>query len=231
MKVSSLDVNGGIELMMKMRQWQGLVSVESETVNSIGCRENDMGEDFEEPIMEGQLMLDAFRCVEDVDPPQAPLVPRLGKKECYEKMFSATKSKQKRNEDSSSTWSSAIVFISKHSDKIIHDEAVHLLEVGKRLGLSLAISDEAVIKQFFELEKRDQKARREAYGGQDYGWSFISSVDRSRGLFNLWNSSFQYVSSFSGPDFAGVCLDWKNRHRVFIVNVYSPCSLSGKEAI
>ncbi|PNX55006.1 hypothetical protein L195_g048630 [Trifolium pratense] len=49
----------------------------------------------------------------------------------------------------------------------------------------------------------------------------------SGGLLSVWNIGiFTFKFSFTGDDFLGVCIEW-NSGLLYIVNIYSPCSLSG----
>jgi len=61
-------------------------------------------------------------------------------------------------------------------------------------------------------------------------YNFTPTVGNSGGILSIWCSSRgRPVFSFSGPGFVGVCLEWGVlRHRCFIVNVYSKCSLAMK---
>jgi hypothetical protein len=53
----------------------------------------------------------------------------------------------------------------------------------------------------------------------------------SGGLLSIWNKDlFSFKYSFSGSGFLGVCVEWKES-LLYIVNIYSPCSLSGKRKL
>ncbi|KAK2435690.1 hypothetical protein QL285_020733 [Trifolium repens] len=53
----------------------------------------------------------------------------------------------------------------------------------------------------------------------------------SGGLLSVWNKDlFSFSFSFSGTGYLGVCVEWKST-LLYIVNIYSPCSLAGKRQL
>lgn len=63
------------------------------------------------------------------------------------------------------------------------------------------------------------------------GWSISKAEGRFGGLVILWKEqNIDVVLSFKRLGFLGIKVWWKDRFYYF-VNVYSPCSLSGKKLL
>jgi hypothetical protein len=62
-------------------------------------------------------------------------------------------------------------------------------------------------------------------------WVAKESNGMSGGLLSIWNKDlFSFKFSFYGDGFLGVCAEWKEG-LLYIVNIYSPCSMSGKRKL
>jgi exonuclease III len=69
------------------------------------------------------------------------------------------------------------------------------------------------------------------WGHKDVKWVAKESNGFSGGMLTIWNKDlFSFNYSFSGGGFLGVCVEWKE-DLLYIVNVYSPCSMSGKRKL
>ncbi|PNX75860.1 cysteine-rich receptor-like protein kinase, partial [Trifolium pratense] len=69
------------------------------------------------------------------------------------------------------------------------------------------------------------------WGHKDVEWLAIESCGLSGGLLSIWTKGlFSFRYSFSGSGFLGICVEWKDG-LLYIVNIYSPCSLSGKRKL
>jgi hypothetical protein len=68
------------------------------------------------------------------------------------------------------------------------------------------------------------------WGGEDCQWVHLPAVGNSGEILSIWcKSAASLIFSFTGENFVGVCLDWGPlNQRVFIINVYSRCDMSGK---
>jgi hypothetical protein len=71
------------------------------------------------------------------------------------------------------------------------------------------------------------------WGGDDCQWAFLPSSGNSGGILSIWNTSTMSLKfTFVGDGFVGVCLEWGALKKMcFVVNVYSPCDLSGKRRL
>jgi hypothetical protein len=69
------------------------------------------------------------------------------------------------------------------------------------------------------------------WGNTDIMWIAKESNGLSGGLLSMWNKNFlPYKYSFTGDGFLGMCFEWRGG-LLYIVNVYSPCSLAGKRKL
>ncbi|PNX65767.1 hypothetical protein L195_g054707, partial [Trifolium pratense] len=69
------------------------------------------------------------------------------------------------------------------------------------------------------------------WGHKDAEWVAKESIGLSGGLLMMWNAGmFKIKFCFSGDSFLGLCVEWKEGN-LYIINVYSPCSLSGKRKL
>ncbi|XP_045791609.1 uncharacterized protein LOC123886326 [Trifolium pratense] len=69
------------------------------------------------------------------------------------------------------------------------------------------------------------------WGHNDVEWLALESCGLSGGLLTIWNKGlFAFRFSFTGIGFLGICVEWKDG-LLYIVNIYSPCSLSGKRKL
>jgi exonuclease III len=69
------------------------------------------------------------------------------------------------------------------------------------------------------------------WGHIDVEWVVKESRGLSGGMLIIWNKDlFNFRYSFNGDGFLGLCVEWKSG-LLYIVNVYSPCSLSGKRKL
>ncbi|KAK2445049.1 hypothetical protein QL285_016023 [Trifolium repens] len=69
------------------------------------------------------------------------------------------------------------------------------------------------------------------WGHKDILWVAKESDGLSGGLLSVWNKDlFTFNYSFIGNGFLGVCVEWKDG-LLYIVNIYSPCSMAGKRKL
>ncbi|PNY11621.1 cysteine-rich receptor-like protein kinase, partial [Trifolium pratense] len=69
------------------------------------------------------------------------------------------------------------------------------------------------------------------WGHKDVEWVAKGSVGLSGGLLIMWNADlFKVKFCFSGDNFLGLCVEWKEG-TLYIINVYSSCSLAGKRKL
>ncbi|XP_045795937.1 uncharacterized protein LOC123890379 [Trifolium pratense] len=69
------------------------------------------------------------------------------------------------------------------------------------------------------------------WGYKDVVWIAKESIGLSGGMLSIWNKDlFSFRYSFIGVGFLGICVEWKNG-LLYIVNIYSPCSLAGKRKL
>jgi hypothetical protein len=69
------------------------------------------------------------------------------------------------------------------------------------------------------------------WGHKDVRWIIKESNGLSGGLISIWNEDlFSFHFSFSGDGFLGVCGVWKDS-LIYVVNIYSPCSIAGKRKL
>ncbi|GAU32253.1 hypothetical protein TSUD_53800 [Trifolium subterraneum] len=69
------------------------------------------------------------------------------------------------------------------------------------------------------------------WGHKDVEWVAKESDGLSGGLLIMWNEGlFKVKFCFSGDEFLGLCVEWKEGI-LYIVDVYSPCSFSGKRKL
>jgi hypothetical protein len=68
------------------------------------------------------------------------------------------------------------------------------------------------------------------WGHQEVGWVVQEAVGRSGGMLIMWNnSSLKLLSTFSGNGYLGIKVE-REGNILFLVNIYSPCSLAGKKS-
>ncbi|XP_045791747.1 uncharacterized protein LOC123886474 [Trifolium pratense] len=69
------------------------------------------------------------------------------------------------------------------------------------------------------------------WGHKNVEWVAKESVGLSGGLLIMWNAGlFKVKFSFTSDSFLGLCVEWKEG-TLYIINVYSPCNLSGKRKL
>ncbi|KAK2445688.1 hypothetical protein QL285_016590 [Trifolium repens] len=69
------------------------------------------------------------------------------------------------------------------------------------------------------------------WGHIDIEWVAKESSGLSGVLLSIWNTDlFSYRYSFTGDGFLGICVEWKSS-LLYIVNIYSSCTLSGKRKL
>ncbi|PNX92925.1 hypothetical protein L195_g016071, partial [Trifolium pratense] len=69
------------------------------------------------------------------------------------------------------------------------------------------------------------------WGHKDVEWVAKELVGMSGGLLIMWNAGlFKVKFSFTSDSFPGLCVEWKEG-TLYIINVYSPCNLSGKRKL
>ncbi|PNY01857.1 cysteine-rich receptor-like protein kinase, partial [Trifolium pratense] len=69
------------------------------------------------------------------------------------------------------------------------------------------------------------------WGHKDVRWVVQEPVGLSGGMLIIWNSdSFKFLSSFSGNGFLGITVE-RESVVLHIVNIYSPCNISGKKKL
>jgi len=68
------------------------------------------------------------------------------------------------------------------------------------------------------------------WGGIDCDWAFRPSEGNSGGILSIWRkSSSNFLFSFQGEGYVGVCLEWGvEKKRCIVVNIYSKCDLVAK---
>ncbi|GKV24110.1 hypothetical protein SLEP1_g33762 [Rubroshorea leprosula] len=83
------------------------------------------------------------------------------------------------------------------------------------------------------MEVVDKKLCRRVWGTEDFEWIAKPSVGLSGGLLCVWNNkTFKMNEVIEGDHFIGVSGTWGEEGvPVYIVNIYSPCDLSGKRAL
>ncbi|GKV25404.1 hypothetical protein SLEP1_g34851 [Rubroshorea leprosula] len=123
---------------------------------------------------------------------------------------------------------------------------------------SVAEDDDEMIQRIEELEERDRKAKkdmayrdmgvnsketklemvdrnicRRVWGTEDFDWVSKPSNGMSGGLLCVWNSKvLKKEEVLEGENFIGVYGLWgEDKLPVNIVNIYSPCQLTGKRAL
>jgi hypothetical protein len=71
------------------------------------------------------------------------------------------------------------------------------------------------------------------WGSRDVGWLAVPSRGNSDGLLSLWNKDkYSLVFSFTGEDFAGVCLNIIQEQRIcYVLNVYAKCDLVARRSL
>jgi hypothetical protein len=74
---------------------------------------------------------------------------------------------------------------------------------------------------------------RGLWGSDDCSWAFLPSVGNSGGIVSIWRKSeSNFLFSFVGEGFVGVCLEWgRNKELCFVVNIYSKCDLPAKRRL
>ncbi|PNX71762.1 cysteine-rich receptor-like protein kinase, partial [Trifolium pratense] len=69
------------------------------------------------------------------------------------------------------------------------------------------------------------------WGHKDVEWVSKESNGLSGGMLTVWNTGlFTFRYRFTGDGFLGVCVEWKSS-LLYIVNIYSSCSMSGKRKL
>jgi exonuclease III len=69
------------------------------------------------------------------------------------------------------------------------------------------------------------------WGHKDVCWVSKEADGLSGGMLLIWNlASFKLLSKFSGDGFLGIQVE-KDNTKLFLVNIYSPCSISGKKKL
>jgi exonuclease III len=69
------------------------------------------------------------------------------------------------------------------------------------------------------------------WGHKEVGWVAQEAVGRSGGMLIMWNnSSLKLLSTFSGNGYLGIKVE-REGNILFLVNIYSPCSLAGKKKL
>jgi exonuclease III len=72
---------------------------------------------------------------------------------------------------------------------------------------------------------------RSLWGHDDFSWVAKDPVGLSGGLLIIWNSDFcNLLANFSGDGYLGVRVE-RDGVELSLVNVYSPCNLSGKKKL
>ncbi|GKV25907.1 hypothetical protein SLEP1_g35285 [Rubroshorea leprosula] len=125
--------------------------------------------------------------------------------------------------------------------------AKEIWELAKQLGATVDC-DEEVICRIDEMEKRDSLAKavtvkkaagsakklcRRVWGTEDFDWIAKPSRGLSGGLLCIWDKKiFKKEEVLEGDHFIGVFGLWGEKGvPVYILNIYSPCDLSGKRAL
>ncbi|PNX74096.1 cysteine-rich receptor-like protein kinase [Trifolium pratense] len=69
------------------------------------------------------------------------------------------------------------------------------------------------------------------WGHNEVDWIAKESRGLSGGLLSIWKRDlFKFRYSFTGTGFLGACIEWKDS-LIYIVNIYSPCSMAGKRKL
>ncbi|CAJ2672026.1 unnamed protein product [Trifolium pratense] len=101
----------------------------------------------------------------------------------------------------------------------------------KRRRLSSLIQSGAFDLCLLQETKRsdfDDFMIQNLWGNIDVEWLAKESRGLSGGLLSVWKRNlFKLCFSFTGTGYLGVCVEWKGMP-LYIVNIYSPCSISGK---
>ncbi|PNX66795.1 cytochrome p450, partial [Trifolium pratense] len=104
----------------------------------------------------------------------------------------------------------------------------------KRRRLSSLIQSGAYELCFLQETKRcefDDSMVNSLWGNSDVEWLAKASCGLSGGLLTVWKRDlFNFCFSFTGTGFLGLCVEWKNTV-IYIVNIYSPCNMSGKRKL
>jgi hypothetical protein len=104
----------------------------------------------------------------------------------------------------------------------------------KRRRLSSLINKGAFDMCLFQETKRALLTDSMLYslwGHKDVIWVAKESNGLLGGILSIWNKElFSFKFSFTGIGFLGVCVEWKEG-LLYIVNIYSPCSMSGKRKL
>ncbi|XP_045791371.1 uncharacterized protein LOC123886076 [Trifolium pratense] len=119
-----------------------------------------------------------------------------------------------------------------HKDYVL--EFTWVGNTAKRRRLSSLLKSGAFDMCLLQETKRsnfDDFMIHNLWGHKDVEWVVKESIGLSGGLLSIWNKelfSFQY--SFTCDGFLGMCVEW-NSGLLYIVNIYSPCSMSGKRKL
>jgi hypothetical protein len=101
----------------------------------------------------------------------------------------------------------------------------------KRRRLSSFIQREAFVGCLFHETKKssfEDFLIHNFWGHQDVEWVAQDAIGLSGGMLIIWNSAtFKFLNSFSGFGFLGIKVE-REGDVLFIVNIYSPCHISGK---
>ncbi|GLU18032.1 hypothetical protein SLE2022_343540 [Rubroshorea leprosula] len=83
------------------------------------------------------------------------------------------------------------------------------------------------------MEIVDRSVCRRMWGSENFDWVSKPSNGLSGGLMCIWNSNvFKKKDVLEGDNFVGVYGVWGEEETpVYILNIYSPCQLSGKRAL
>ncbi|CAJ2673212.1 unnamed protein product [Trifolium pratense] len=104
----------------------------------------------------------------------------------------------------------------------------------KRRRLSLLLKSGVYDMCLLQETKRisfDDCMIHNLWGHNDIEWVFKESRGLSSGMLSVWNKDlFSFRYSFSGDSYLSVCVEWKNG-LLYIINVYSPCNMSGKRKL
>ncbi|GKU97025.1 hypothetical protein SLEP1_g10208 [Rubroshorea leprosula] len=116
------------------------------------------------------------------------------------------------------------------------EEVIHRIdEMEKRDSQAKADIEkkEARAVQETKLEVVDRKLCRRVWGTEDFDWIAKPSIGLSGGLLCVWNNkTFKKEEVIEGDHFIGVFGTWGEEGvPVYILNIYSPCELSGKRAL
>ncbi|XP_058780621.1 uncharacterized protein LOC131654295 [Vicia villosa] len=82
-----------------------------------------------------------------------------------------------------------------------------------------------------KLKEVDLKIVDSLWKNEKVGWSFVQSEGRSGGLITMWKEgAMEIILSFRRGGILGTKVKWKGVI-VYLVNIYSPCSLRGKKEL